>query len=586
MDEFCKIMNTIEKDVLKNPKQEFRYFCYRYLDYIKMLNLPTIQIDENYESVLIEFRCLPHLEFLIRNTIHKLGQNWSHTVVCGINNYDFINNIVKDINRNIKIIKLPYEKLTQIEYNDLLLTSDFWKLFTGVKLLIYQEDSCIFKSNINDFIKWDYIGAPWPLDYGISKSRVGNGGFSLRSKSVMLECLKYESSIDIPKRVSEYMIENKLKRIPEDVLFSNIIEKHKIGKIADYNTATKFSSEGIIKPDSLGGHHFWLNNVNWKNYLYSNVIRKFVPTHMKNLEHRGGWRNIINCLYDLNIYNENSDIVFYDIVEKAFLWEKTKINKTWFGIVHCTENTPPYLECINTSNLFNRNSHFLQNIQNCLFLIGLSPNVVDYLKLKFNELNIKIEVYLLKHPIDFEENIPSFSIDKYIHNDNKKIIQIGQQLRKMTSIYKLNIKYHNKLWLTGTKNFKNIINIFHKEMKYLNVQNIDINDIEMKYTNTFEEYDNLLSENIVFIDLFDAAANNTILECILRRTPIIVNKLPATIYYLGEDYPLFFNNIDDIPNLLNIKNIEKAHIYLDNIKLTDTKEFISNIVNILESKIK
>ena len=123
-------------------------------------------------------------------------------------------------------------------------------------------------------------------------------------------------------------------------------------------------------------------------------------------------------------------------------------------------------------------------------------------------------------------------------------------------------------------------------MKYLNVQNIDINDIEMKYTNTFEEYDNLLSENIVFIDLFDAAANNTILECILRRTPIIVNKLPATIYYLGEDYPLFFNNIDDIPNLLNIKNIEKAHIYLDNIKLTDTKEFISNIVNILESKIK
>jgi hypothetical protein len=586
MDEFCKIMNIIKKDVLINPKQEFRYFCYRYMDYIKMLNLPTIQIDEIYESVLIEFRCLPHLEFLIRNTIHKLGKNWSHTVVCGINNYDFINNIVKDINRNIKIIKLPYENLTQIEYNGLLLTSDFWKLFNGVKLLIYQEDSCIFKSNINDFIKWDYIGAPWPLDYGINKSGVGNGGFSLRSKSVMLECLKYESSIDIPKRVTEYMIENKLKRIPEDVLFSNIIEKYNIGQIADYNTATKFSSESIINPDSLGGHQFWLNNVNWKNYLYSNVIRKFIPTHMKMLEHRGGWMNVINCLYDLNFYNKNSDVVFYDIVEKAFLWEKTKINKPWFGIVHCTENTPPYLECVNTSNLFNSNSHFLKNIKNCLFLIGLSPNVVDYLKLKFNELNIKIDVYLLKHPIDFEENIPLFSIDKYIKNDNKKIIQIGQQLRKMTSIYKLNITDHTKLWLTGTKNFKNITNLFHKEKKYLNVQNIDINDIEMKYTNTFEEYDNLLSENIVFIDLFDAAANNTILECILRRTPIIVNKLPATIYYLGEDYPLFFNNIDDIPNLLNIKNIEKAHIYLDNIKLTDTKEFISNIVNILDYKLK
>ena len=108
----------------------------------------------------------------------------------------------------------------------------------------------------------------------------------------------------------------------------------------------------------------------------------------------------------------------------------------------------------------------------------------------------------------------------------------------------------------------------------------------MKYTDTFLEYDNLLVKNIVFIDLFDAAANNTILECILRRTPIIINKLPATIYYLGEDYPLFFNNINEVPNLLTKEKIANAHEYLKTIKLTTIKEFISSILNILNFELK
>jgi hypothetical protein len=107
----------------------------------------------------------------------------------------------------------------------------------------------------------------------------------------------------------------------------------------------------------------------------------------------------------------------------------------------------------------------------------------------------------------------------------------------------------------------------------------------MKYTDTFEEYDKLLSENIVFIDLFDAAANNTVLECILRRTPIIINKLPGTRYYLGDDYPLFFDNIDEVPELLTIENLRKASTYLENIKLTNVEEFMSNIINILNLKI-
>ena len=42
------------------------------------------------------------------------------------------------------------------------MNEDFWNLFASKKILIHQEDSIIFKNNINDFLKYDYIGAPWP----------------------------------------------------------------------------------------------------------------------------------------------------------------------------------------------------------------------------------------------------------------------------------------------------------------------------------------------------------------------------------------------------------------------------------------
>ena len=42
-------------------------------------------------------------------------------------------------------------------------------------------------------------------------------------------------------------------------------------------------------------------------------------------------------------------------------------------------------------------------------------------------------------------------------------------------------------------------------------------------------YDCLLSENVVTIELFDASANNVIVECIARNTPIVVNRHPAVV---------------------------------------------------------
>lgn len=77
-------------------------------------------------------------------------------------------------------------------------------------------------------------------------------------------------------------------------------------------------------------------------------------------------------------------------------------------------------------------------------------------------------------------------------------------------------------------------------------------------------YDTLLSENVVFLELYDSATTgiNTVLECIVRANPLVVNRINATTELLGADYPLFFDSIDDVPGLLTTERIAAAHDYL------------------------
>ena len=99
-----------------------------------------------------------------------------------------------------------------------------------------------------------------------------------------------------------------------------------------------------------------------------------------------------------------------------------------------------------------------------------------------------------------------------------------------------------------------------------------------------EKYDNLLTENIVFINLVDASAINTLIECIIRETPIIINKVPAVVELLGEKYPLYFEENDNICDLLkNDSKICKAHKYLK--KINKEKFYINTFIIEFKNKL-
>jgi len=562
---------------MKRLKNQYKFFCYYYLDYIRHIQIPTISINLENEAVLVEFRSFPHLEYTLRNAIMKLGNLWSYTIVCGIGNFAHVANIVQKISVGIKIIKMDIENISESEYSKLLTTVDFWQQFHGSKLLIYQEDAAIFKTNINMFLKYDYIGAPWASVQNDTPNLVGNGGFSLRSKRVMIDTIRAISPQDTQYNSSThtYMTNTKSTHPPEDVYFSKNIQELGLGVVSDYQTASDFSTEYVVNVNSFGGHCFWVNDMNWQSRLYNSVVIQFVPTfseYFNKINHRGGWKTILFSLMQSHFYNVKAKYMFFDTLDFYFISRNNCVcTEKWSGIVHSTPYTPPHLKNLNIDIMFS-NPLFIKSLPTCFLLITLSDYLAKCIREKLLDLGFNTPVISMKHPIEEISTEVEFSLDKYINNSEPKLIQIGQQLRKITSIYRVNLNGLNykKIWLTGDSDLNHCSNTLKRECIGECIENLDLESVKMYYTETFKEYDDLLSQNICFIDLYDAAANNVVLECILRSTPLIINKVGGVVEYLGSDYPLYFEKLDDVPALLaDYNKISAAHYYLKQLDKSD-----------------
>ena len=133
----------------------------------------------------------------------------------------------------VKIIRVKNKWLSSSkEYNAMCCNKEFWNLFDYYEyVLIYQTDCWIYEDRVDEFINmgFDWYGAPWPHH----NDTVGNGGFSLRKVSKMIEITtKYEFKWDSLWGA-------------EDTWFC---QNHKDElNICDLNTACNFSIESITK---------------------------------------------------------------------------------------------------------------------------------------------------------------------------------------------------------------------------------------------------------------------------------------------------------------------------------------------------
>ena len=597
-------MTNNSKKSFDTYKNDFRELCIFNLPLIRNILIPDIKFNKPYETFYIEFRKFIHCEFLIRNIIIKLP-DWSHTVICGNLNYEFMKKILNSISPNIKLVKLDIDNLNTAEYSRLLMTKDFWNNFNGEKLLLYQEDSYMFHNQIEPFLEYDYIGAPWPInqDEHINQKvyGVGNGGFSLRSKSKMIEVIEkidWLKDLELGPKFKQYMILTNNYIIPEDVYFSKSLLEKNIGKVAPRNIALNFSQESQKSINPLGGHNFFIAN---NNKLLPNYNSLYLNNeeYYKSVNHRGGWKSIIQYGLDNNIicnkYNYFQNIILEDCCESYFFnWNQKKqsqvITNKWIGITHFTHNVPIFLESCNINNLLNNNK-FIKSLNKCCGLIVLS----NYMKKYFTTLNIfkNIPIYSLKHPVN--ESYYTFDLDKFLSFDKFNLVLLGQQLRNISDTFKINsLLINKKIWLSGIRDKKIseqrlYNNLFYNKIVTNNKEFIEIKKTLLNtYISNFEEYDKIMSSSIVLIPLYNASANNSILEIIITNTPAFITRLPANQEYLGENYPLFYNDINEVNNILNNRELfNKKYIetynYLKNMDKSDLtyERFYSDLLKII-----
>ena len=93
-------------------------------------------------------------------------------------------------------ISIPTLSLS--EYNVFMLKK-LHNLIEAEHALFVQWDGFVLRPDLwnNNFLAHDFIGAPWPPEWPNRAGRIGNGGFSLRSKRLMsfISSLEYNSEV-------------------------------------------------------------------------------------------------------------------------------------------------------------------------------------------------------------------------------------------------------------------------------------------------------------------------------------------------------------------------------------------------------
>lgn len=160
-------------------------------------------------AVIIETRPIPNLQDIIEGHLRFLPKGW------GLKVFD-----------KVKINSMS-------DYNRLLTSKDFWYRLPFDKVLIFQSDSMLLRNGIEDFLEYDFCGAPlYHVDFPAM-----NGGLSLRSRKMML------------KVISKF----KYTGGNEDMYHCNGI-KALCGKLPTKEVAQLFSVETIFNYGSLGVH--------------------------------------------------------------------------------------------------------------------------------------------------------------------------------------------------------------------------------------------------------------------------------------------------------------------------------------------
>lgn len=291
--------------------------------------------------------------------------------------------------------------------------------------------------------------------------------------------------------------------------------------------------------------------------------------------HRSGWPYVLRSIEPL--LSRDGRVVFDDFLEKTICNQREGFlrhvhTEPWVGVCHYPYDTPAWYETEHLRDLPMHDS-WTTSLANLRLCICLGENLATWIRAHWG-----VPCISLKHPTE----VPSikWSKENFFNNKNPLLLQVGWYLRNTHAIFQVDAPtFLAKSWLRSKRMIAEINHArcktnFHPNRIY-NGNVFEIGHVENN------AYDILLSNNIVFVELITSVANNTIIECIARNTPIVVNRLPGPEYYLGKDYPLFYDDFRDIRALITFDKIIAAHEYLQKLDKSwlSGEAFCDNLLN-------
>jgi hypothetical protein len=280
-------------------------------------------------------------------------------------------------------------------------------------------------------------------------------------------------------------------------------------------------------------------------------------------EHRSGWAYALQALEPLCA---PQGILLDTFIEANFGWNLKKAEEEgvvpyrepWVGFVHNPPGIPEWHEYYSAPQVMFANLAWRESVPYCRGLFTLSQTMASWLRQRTGLL-----VVALIHPTE----IPAvrFEWTRYVQNPQPKIVQVGWWLRRFRSIYELPVSRLQRAVLTPVQPERDadFLNAVARDRSRAGRSLAAKNPVLNLPYQTPEAFDQLLAENIVFLHLYDSVCNNTLIECIVRETPVLVNALPSVEEYLGPEYPLYFATLAEAGQKAEDSGcIRAAHEYL------------------------
>lgn len=271
-------------------------------------------------------------------------------------------------------------------------------------------------------------------------------------------------------------------------------------------------------------------------------------------QHRSGWPYAIACLRPLVAAD---GILFDDFVERTFCYGRSRPGwqEPWVGVFHHPPAMPAFSVINHQLQQLFRRPEFRASLPHLVRAVALSEYLARWLR---EELAVPVDV--IRHPT--EMNVPRWSPSAWLAG-GRRLVQIGWYLRNTRAVDQVPPtpglrRCRLPVGRGATRRWDADVARHWRSRG----DRREYPGVEELPRLADAGYDQLLASGVVLAELFDASANNLVVECLVRATPIACNRHPAVTEHLGADYPLYFDRIEEVPDLLATHRVVAAHDYL------------------------